>query len=445
MNHLHRLQNSFLARLLYMFALFLLLTACGARPMPAIKSPPAFSLVAPAAPATSASDALLVIGRFVGDDEVPMRALLADFTETHGIEVEYEGAGEVATLLQERVEAGLTPDVILLPKAHWLGELASAGAIPELSDEVAQVVQANFSSAWVDLVSYQGGVYGVPFDANAKSIVWYRPKALPTRDSTLPRTLEELFGLAEALEAENEVAFVLPGGAGWVLTDWFENILLASAGTQVYDDLTRHRISWTDPTIQEAAQLFVSLLRDEWVMDGVEEAAHLALDYQNFGRAFSRSTPAATMWLGQGSIVNSFAAQNDLQPNKDYDLFPFPADGTTIVIGSVAVGTNNKPQSQALLAFLAQPEAVAPWVKAGGFISPNEKLPLKSYPTLITRHEAQLLKQAQRFRSDLSDKLPPNLGFPYLGNQLRQMLLRPDQVMGILAEIEQVASREQGK
>ena len=441
---LEYMESKYLTRAFWALAFLLLLTACVGRPMPAPKPPASFSLVAPTPTARPAGDSLFVIGRFVGDDEVLMRELLKEFTNQSGVEVAYQGDGEVAKLLQQQIKDGRTPDVLLLPKAHWLREMASAEAIPPLSDEVAAAVEAHFSEAWLDLVTYGGYIYGVPFDANAKSLLWYRPDALEKVGRGPPETLEELFELAHELEAQGEVAFVVPGGAGWLLSDWFENVLLASTGTQLYDDLIAHRVAWTNPAVEAAAQEYLSLLRDPWVMGGSQEAATLPLNFESFARAFDPSQAGAAMWLGQGSIANSFAAQKNLLAEETYDLFPFPANGSMIVIGSVAVGTNSRAETMALLNFLAQPEAVEPWVRAGGFISPNHDLPLDTYPTKVARQEAELLASAQRFRTDLSDRLPPNLGFPFFGDQLREMLKRPDDLPSILAEIEKVAIREQG-
>ncbi|MBA2390419.1 MAG: extracellular solute-binding protein, partial [Geodermatophilaceae bacterium] len=177
----------------------------------------------------------------------------------------YQGAGQVPGALRERLEQGVTPDVILLPVPDWLGELASAGAIAPLDEAVAAEVQQHFGPAWVELVSHDDDLYGVPLDVNVKSLLWYRPTALAEVYQSPPDSLEALFSVAAALEAQGERAFAVPGGAGWPLTDWFESLLLATGGAPLYDDLAARRVAWTDPQVAAAAQRFVSLLRPEWV------------------------------------------------------------------------------------------------------------------------------------------------------------------------------------
>jgi alpha-glucoside transport system substrate-binding protein len=373
-----------------------------------------------------------------------MRAVLEQFTGESGIETGYEGVERVSERLLEHLETGQMPDVLLLPVPDWLQELAGAGAIPPLADEVAGVVRDNFTSSWVDFVSHEGRVYGVPFDANAKSLLWYRREQLPELEVDPPAGLQDLYTLAQELEAHGQAAFAVAGGVNWTLTDWFENVLLATSGTETYDALITHRIAWTDPEVEAATRQFVSLLRPAWVMGGTEGAINAPLLADTFYQAFDPAAPGAALWLGQSSIVMPWLQEGTPHSPDHYDVFLFPTGGVVIVAGSVATGTNNDPATAALLDFLARPEAVEPWVREGGFVSPNRAIPLDAYPTDIARHEAELVVNAPAFRYDLSDRLPPNLGFPFLGERLAAMLREPAAIPAILAEIEEVATREQG-
>lgn len=419
--------------------LLLLLLGCGARPTPPESPPLPFSLEDATATALPPQAPLQLIGHFRGEDEPALRAMLARFSEAEQVEVIYEGAERLPELLRARLEAGPPPDVIILPVPGWLPELAAAGAIPPLPDATAASVRAHFGPAWVELASHEGTLYGIPLDANAKSLLWYRPDALATA-LTPPQSLADLTALARSLEARGQPAFAVAGGAGWPLTDWFESVLLASAGPEVYDDLIHHRRAWSDPAVQRAAEHFVALLAEGRVLGGAEGAATLPLTPESFARAFDPQAPGAAFWLGQGSVVGALAGEQ----REGFELFPFPANGGLIGGGSLVVATNQRPETQALLHFLAQPEAVEPWVRQGGFISPNRDVPLSAYPSSLARHEATLLVDARLFRYDLSDRLPPKLGQEFLPEQLRQMVRDPEQIPAILAAIEQVATREQG-
>jgi alpha-glucoside transport system substrate-binding protein len=423
--------------LLWVVMLFFMV-GCVARPTPAPNAPSRF-VTNPTPTPAPADNTLFVIGSFTGDQETQMLALLERFTAETGIQTLYRGNGEVAELLRQSVESGQTPDVILLPKANWLHELAGAGAITPLPADVAATVQTNFSDTWQNEVSHDGLLYGVPFDANLKSLLWYRPAP----DVTAPESLATLTALATTRSEAGNATLTVTGGAGWMLTDWFENVLLATAGTELYDALVTHQIAWTDPQVVAAAEAYVNLLQPAHLLDGTGGAT-LPLDEVAFVRTFSPGAAESLFWIGQGSIVTRYADSASLTPETDYTIAPFPTNGALVVVGSLAVGTNERAETAQFLNYLAQPQSVEPWVQQGGFISPNLALPSADYPTSVARTEAELLINAPALRGDLSDQLPPNLN-AYLGEQLREMLLRPTDIEMILADIEAIATREQGR
>lgn len=420
----------------------LLVTACGARPTPAPTPEPFFTLDAPTPTVRPPDTPLFVLGHFTGESEAALQQVLARFEEETGVIIEYQGEPEVAEGLRQFVTEGRTPDVLLLPRPNWLRELAAADAIPPLDEEVAREVAANFGPAWVDLVSYEGQLFGVPLDANAKSLLWYRPSQLEALGLEPPQTLDDLFSLGATTSQQGRPLFAVPGEPRWPLTDWFESVLLATAGPQTYDALAAHSIAWTDPVVQQAAEQFVSLLRDEWLMGGAEGAAKMPLRGETFAEAFDPNNPGATMWQGQGVSMRSLINESAFD-EQDFDFVPFPAEGGIVGAGSVAVATNASEEAMALLRFLSEPETIELWIGEEGFISPNHEVSLDSYPTRLARQEAELVREATLFRYDLSDLLPPNLR-DSLYTSLREMILHPDDVPLILEQIEQVAHREQG-
>jgi alpha-glucoside transport system substrate-binding protein len=131
---------------------------------------------------------------------------------------------------------------------------------------------------------------------------------------------------------------------------------------------------------------------------------------------FSPDPPAAMLMEGDFVV----AVANDAGPTAaelgvDVDVFPFPAgdaDRTGVVGGGdAAVVLGPGPGPQALVAYLAGPEAGAVSAAAGGFVSPNEDVDLAVYPDDITRSIArQLLQAGDGFHFDLSDTQAPEFG-----------------------------------
>lgn len=112
--------------------------------------------------------------------------------------------------------------------------------------------------------------------------------------------------------------------SGWPLTDWFEDILLRSAGPAIYDDLITHSIPWTSTEVISAMNYFGQIFGNE--------------DYQLGGKSGTLNTgfvpamfppfkdpPRAYLHrqasFGQGVIASQFPSQT---AGTDYAVFPFP-------------------------------------------------------------------------------------------------------------------------
>ena len=69
------------------------------------------------------------------------------------------------------------------------------------------------------------------------------------------------------------------------------------------------------------------------------------------------------------------------------------------------------PQAQALIKYLASPEAGAIWSHLGGFTSPNKQVDLSVYPDAISRKAAKALIDAgSNVAFDMSDQAPAAFG-----------------------------------
>jgi alpha-glucoside transport system substrate-binding protein len=98
------------------------------------------------------------------------------------------------------------------------------------------------------------------FSADIKSLVWYRPDVFAAKGYEVPTTWDEMEALMEQMVANGDTpwAIGLESGAasGWPATDWIEDIMLRTAGPDVYDQWVNHEIPWTDPRVQEAFEIF---------------------------------------------------------------------------------------------------------------------------------------------------------------------------------------------
>lgn len=371
------------------------------------------------------------------------RAVLDGFETQTDVDVTYVSNAEVADGLLEHINAGTIPDVVILPKPNWVWELAAAGAIAPLPEQPASTVASHYGSAWTALARYDGVLYGVPFRANSKSLLWYRPGTID------PDTLETLDALEATAgnisEQPDIVPFSIPGAdcCRWALTDWFENVLMADAGRETYDALAAHDIAWTAPPVRRAMQRYTSLLRTEWLLGGADGMQQYGLA-ESFTEAFDNTPPGAAMWMAQGSVYRALAANVEgLETGDDIDMTFFPARGAVVGTVDTVVPLNQRAETIQLVTYLAQPAAGRPWIEAGGFISPNKDVPLSAYPTDFARREAEQLIQAREFAYDLSDRLPELLN-QELQTTLLELIIDPNQLDEKLQHLDEVAGREQG-
>lgn len=120
-------------------------------------------------------------------------------------------------------------------------------------------IDANYSPSWKELGSYNGKVYGVFHRVNAKSFVWYPKKAFEAAGYKTPKTWEELKALSDQIVADGGVPWSIgieSGSAtGWVATDWMEDIMLRTAGPEMYDKWVSHKIPFNDPSVKKLLKL----------------------------------------------------------------------------------------------------------------------------------------------------------------------------------------------
>jgi ABC-type glycerol-3-phosphate transport system substrate-binding protein len=157
------------------------------------------------------------------------------------------------------------------------------------------------------------------------------------------------------------------GADGWTLTDLFENIYLRTAGPDKYDQLATHEIPWTDQSVKDALTTMADVLKSDQIAGGTEGA--LQTDFPtSVTNVFSDSPKAAQVMEGDfvaGVITDSTKAE----PGTGFDVFPFPSiNGSPQVVvggGDTVVMFKDSPAAEALVKYLASPEAAQIWAEEG--------------------------------------------------------------------------------
>jgi alpha-glucoside transport system substrate-binding protein len=367
-----------------------------------------------------AEKTVTILGTWGGAERDAFMKMLEPFEAATGIKVEFTGTRDLPTILTTRVTAGNPPDVSVIPNPGQMQEFAEIGALVKLSEfmEIGKL-QDEYSKTWIDLGSSGGKLYSIFISADLKSLVWYNPKAFADAGYQIPKTWDELIVLSDriAVQGRSPWSIGLESGAasGWPGTDWIEDIMLRTAGPEIYDKWVNHEISWTDPMVKRAWELFGGIARNEEYVYGGPATALTT----NFGEApdvLFATHPRAYMHK-QATFIKSFILKYDpdLNPGEDFSFFPFPS--IDLEYGTPALGAadmfamfKDTPEARALMRYLATAGAQEIWVAQLGKLSANRRVNPNAYPDDLTRKAAKILASADTFRFDGSDLMPAAVG-----------------------------------
>jgi ABC-type glycerol-3-phosphate transport system substrate-binding protein len=393
-----------------------------------------------------------VLAVWEDDEAARFRVVLDRFEALSGARVSYvsTAGADIGTVLDARLATDSAPDVAIVPLPSLIARYAREGVLVPLDDLVGRDVRARFPRVWRELGTVDGHLYGVWVKAAHKSLIWYRIGVFEDDGVVPPTTLDGLERLVRTLAEQGVPAFAVGGADAWTLTDWFENLYLRWAGPQRYDALARGDLAWTDPTVVETLSGMARLLAPDHVVGGAGGALGTTFP-QSVQQVFGPS-PSAAMIAGGNFVAGFVRAGTASRLGVDADVFLFPEAqrGARLVVGGgdAVVLLRRTPAGEALVRFLAGPEAGELWAGLGGFLSPNTDVDLTAYPDDRTRFLARtLLEAGDEFRFDLSDLLPPELGGTAgsgLLGILQRFLQEPSDPVGTAQLIELAATSTAG-
>jgi alpha-glucoside transport system substrate-binding protein len=335
------------------------------------------------------------------------------------------------------------------PQPGSIPALVDKGAIVSLEDMGFDIAALNdlLGEAFVALGEYNGKHYGVPTNINLKSMVWYPKDDFDAKGYKVPTTWDEMLALSDQIVADGSapwcVGFGSEGSTGWPATDWIEDIMLRTAGGDVYDQWYKHEIPFNSPQVKAAATVFGDLLfKDKYVLGGASNTPDIP-----FGDAplpMFDSPPKC--WLHrQASFINSFFPETAVA-GTDYDWFPLPPidqEGILFAGELTVVGKNaNRPEVVDFLErFIAQDvQCEMGGVAASSRISPNVNVGADCYANDILADASVVLSDALKEgtgRFDASDLMPAQVGQgSFWTGMVKYVQGGPSSLDGVLNDIE---------
>lgn len=344
-----------------------------------------------------------------------LEAAWAGFEATTGIDIQHEGSSTFEDDLKLRVEGGDSPDLAFIPQPGLLATLASDGKVVPLENLKADV-EANNIGGWIELGSVDGTFYAPPFGANIKSLVWYSPAAFTDAGYEIPGTWQELLDLSQTIVDDGGTPWCVgaeSGGAtGWVLTDWTEDIVLRTAGADVYDQWVAHEIPFNDPAIVAAVdQVGAVVKNDDFVLGGAQ-----SIPSTSFQEAGLPLLDGECFMHRQASFYgNQWPEGTTKGPDGAVNAFYLPtvnADDPKVMLGGgeVIAAFNANPEVEAVAKFLTSADYANERLKAGNWLTPNKKADISVIQDPLEKQFAELLVGSDVFRFDASDLMPGPVG-----------------------------------
>ncbi|MEP6976989.1 MAG: extracellular solute-binding protein [Thermoleophilia bacterium] len=394
--------------------------------------------------AAKVSGTISMVAVWTGPEGAAMQAVLDGFkAKNPDVTIKYKSAKDPGQVLTTAVQGGNPPDIAALPSPGLMKGFVTQGALKPI-DFAKSDIAANFSADWLKFGTVNGKLYGLFFKGANKSTVWYNVHAFTDAGVKAPTEWSQLLTDAKTISSSGTPAYSIGGADGWTLTDMFENIYLRTAGPDKYDQLSDHKIPWTDPSVKTALTEMGKVLGDSKNIVGGSSGA-LQTNFPDSVTAVFTNPPKAAMIFEGDFVPGVVAGQSKAKPITDYNVFPFPAvngKGADYVVGGgdVFVLFKDNPAAQALIKYLATPEAATIWAKRGGFSSPNKNVDVSVYPDDITRTTAAALAKASTFRFDMSDLAPAKFGGDAEFTDLQAFLKNPSDVNGAAAKLEKDAT-----
>ncbi|MGW7468824.1 ABC transporter substrate-binding protein [Streptomyces xantholiticus] len=384
-----------------------------------------------------------------GPEQENFTKVLDEFEKRTGAKVTFVPAQDpIVNFLGTKIAGGSPPDVAMLPQVGAIEQAVARKWAKPVGPEAKAQLAKNYSKGWQDLGAVDGEQYGVYYKAANKSLIWYNNTVFENAGATEPKTWKDFLSTAETISASGVTPVSVAGADGWVLTDWFENIYLSQAGPEKYDQLAKHEIKWTDPSVKDALTTLGELFGKPNLIAGGTAGALQTEFPASVTQTFTGGDAPKAAMVFEGDFVTVNIAQTDAKIGTGAKVFPFPAVGAkppVVTGGDAAVALKDSKGAQALLTFLASPDAAAIQAAAGGFVSPNKALDVAAYPNDVQRDIAKaLIAAGDDFRFDMSDQMPQSFGgTPGKGEWkiLQDFLKNPKDVAGTQQKLEAEAAK----
>src|SRR5256714_1268409 len=252
-------------------------------------------------------------------DPVPKKAMGAvfdKFAKASGTQVKVNTVDH--NTFQEQINSylqGKPDDVFTWFAGYRMQFFASQGLAGQL-DDVWQKIGSNFSDAMKSAsTGADGHMYFVPL-YNYPWGVFYRKSVFTEKGYQIPKTLDDLNGLAQKMQQDGLVPFAFADQQGWPAMGTFDILNMRINGYDFHVSLMAGKESWTDAKVKQVFTTWRDLL-----------------PYHQEGALGRQWQDAAQTLVGKQTammLLGSFVGQQftDQADHDDLDFFAYPQINT---------------------------------------------------------------------------------------------------------------------
>ncbi len=368
---------------------------------------------------------ITVFGPWTGNEKANFERVVKIFEDLTGADVEYTGSDSFEQQINIDVEAGSPPNLAVFPQPGLAANVAAKGGLVPLGDEAKQAVLDNYAAgqSWVDLGTYadkdgKDQFYGLFYNVNVKSLVWYVPDAFEDAGYEIPKTMEELIALSDKIVADGGTPWCIGLGSGaatgWPATDWVEDIMLRTQTPADYDKWVSNELKFNDPKVVAAIETFGTFAKNDKYVDGGASAVGTT-DFRDSPKGMFNTPPKCYLHR-QASFIPAFFPDGT-KLGEDADFFYMPPFAAKKELGNPVLGagtlfamTKESKGTRAFIKFLESSLSHELYMAQNGFLTPHKGVNTDIYPSATMKAQGDILLNATTFRFDGSDLMPGAIG-----------------------------------
>jgi alpha-glucoside transport system substrate-binding protein len=360
---------------------------------------------------------------WTGAEETVFKKVISVFEKSTGATVKHSCSQSSEQQIVIDIKAGSPSNISVFPQPGLAANMAAIGGLVPLGDKTSNWVKTNFAagSSWADLGTYANKAgkkefFGLFYNVNVKSLVWYIPENFKEKGYKVPKTMEELQDLTKKMAADGGakpwcIGLGSDAATGWPATDWVEDFMLRTQPPAVYDGWVDNSIKFNDKRVVEAIEAYGAIAKNDAYVDGGAKAV-ATVSFKDSPKGMFGSPPKCYMHR-QASFIPAFFPEGKAE---EADFFYFPSYASkklgnpVLGGGTIMTITKDSKGSRAFMEFLQHPQAHETWMAEGGFLTPHKGADINKYKNKALKKQGEILLGATTFRFDGSDLMPGAIG-----------------------------------